>query len=365
MGKKRHVYSGGNTCQGFYHFYQSMVNETVERKIILKGGPGVGKSSFMHMVGEHFANLGYDLEYHWCSSDPDSLDGIVIGDNRICFLDGTNPHMIDPKYPGAVDEIINLGHFWDREKMHKNRQSIITLTDSISNYFKLAYSRLCESGIAFKEMQFYIQESIHWPSVNKNILALSDDFLAAGRSSPNNTRHLFAAAITPSGLVTKLDSIVEEDYTIFAVSGSPGSGLQKLFTHLLHQIELNTLHAEIFHNPFKPDEIDLILFPETKTVIIDISANVIDYIPMLPSRFKRRLDFNLFKQKQIATEYEMYFNTAQQRYKEGFDAAVHFLAKAKTLHDELEAFYIPHMDFTGITQFRTNLIEELESSLKN
>ena len=102
-----------------------------------------------------------------------------------------------------------------------------------------------------------------------------------------------------------------------------------------------------------------------KTLIIDISANVIDYIPMLSGRFKRRLDFNLFKQKQIATEYEMYFNTAQQRYKEGFDAAVHFLAKAKTLHDELEAFYIPHMDFTGITQFRTNLIEELESSLKN
>lgn len=59
MGKKRHYYSGGNTCLGFYHFYPTMASENVERKIILKGGPGVGKSNFMREIGESFAALGY------------------------------------------------------------------------------------------------------------------------------------------------------------------------------------------------------------------------------------------------------------------------------------------------------------------
>ena len=79
-----------------------------ERKIILKGGPGVGKSSFIKKMGEAFSSHGLDMEYHWCSSDNQSLDGIVIG-QKICILDGTAPHVVDPLCPGAVDEILNLG----------------------------------------------------------------------------------------------------------------------------------------------------------------------------------------------------------------------------------------------------------------
>ncbi|NLB51662.1 MAG: hypothetical protein GX808_01825 [Syntrophomonadaceae bacterium] len=358
---KRHVYSGGNTCKGFYHFYDTMVNDDVERKIVLKGGPGVGKSSFMNAVGEHFAK--YDLEYHWCSSDPHSLDGIVIGDNQICLVDGTKPHIIDPKYPGAVDEIVNLGQFWDRKSLNENRRQIVSLTNHISKIFKLAYLRLHESSIACEEMKFYISEAVHWPSVAQNVLALSDDFMAAGKTNSIKARHLFAAAITPAGVMTKIDSIIDSDYIIFAVSGSPGSGVQHLFRYLLHQIQSNSIHAEIYHNPFDPDEIDLIILPESKTVLVDISDNVVDYAPLLPDKFKRRLDFNLFVQNEVFADYENDYKNALVRYKKGLDAAIGLLAQAKALHDELEAFYIPHMDFEAMTNFRTSLITELKQVL--
>lgn len=362
MGKKRHLYSGGNTCLGFYHFYPTMASENVERKMILKGGPGVGKSNFMREIGEAFAASGYDLEYHWCSSDPDSLDGLVIGDDLFCLLDGTSPHVIDPQYPGAVDEIINLGCYWNREKIRENRQAVISLTNTISSYFKLAYLRLQESSIAWQEMQSYTIESMHWPSVNKNILALGQDFLATGKFSKAKPRHLFAAAITPGGLISKHDSLIDPDYSIYAVSGRPGCGLQKLFSYLLQQIELNSLEAEVFHNPFIPQDIDFILFPQAKSVLIDISANVIDYALLLPGRFKRRLDFDLLIQKTTAHAED--FQRAKERCSAGIEAAIQLLSQAKTLHDELEAFYTPHMDFTDMTEFRNALYEELVNSLK-
>ncbi|HBK54118.1 MAG TPA: ATPase, partial [Syntrophomonas wolfei] len=43
MTKLRHMYPGANSCRGFYSFYQYMLWPEGERKIILKGGPGVGK----------------------------------------------------------------------------------------------------------------------------------------------------------------------------------------------------------------------------------------------------------------------------------------------------------------------------------
>ena len=59
-----------------------------------------------------FAEQGEDVDFLWCSSDPDSLGRIVLKKRRIALLDGTAPHVVDPQNPGAVDEILNLGEYW-------------------------------------------------------------------------------------------------------------------------------------------------------------------------------------------------------------------------------------------------------------
>lgn len=53
------------------------------------------------------------MEYFYCSSDTDSLDGIASPSLKVAAIDGTAPHVIEPDYPGVYDEIINLEDFWD------------------------------------------------------------------------------------------------------------------------------------------------------------------------------------------------------------------------------------------------------------
>ena len=79
----------------------------------MKGGPGVGKSSFMKKIATEFADKGYDVEIFPCSSDPGSLDAVVIKKLGVVLIDATAPHIVDPKIPGAIDEIVNFGDFWD------------------------------------------------------------------------------------------------------------------------------------------------------------------------------------------------------------------------------------------------------------
>lgn len=93
-GKIKNVFPGGNTSQGFYSFYQYIISQdTARRKICIKGGPGTGKSTLMKKVGEFFNLKGYDIEYHHCSSDNNSLDGVVIKGLNIAIVDGTAPHV--------------------------------------------------------------------------------------------------------------------------------------------------------------------------------------------------------------------------------------------------------------------------------
>ncbi|MEN6316085.1 MAG: ATPase [Clostridiaceae bacterium] len=95
-GKVRHMFPGGNTSKGFYSFYQYIISqEDAKRIFILKGGPGVGKSTFMKKIAARMLERGYDAEYMHCSSDNSSLDGIVIPKIGIAMIDGTAPHVVD------------------------------------------------------------------------------------------------------------------------------------------------------------------------------------------------------------------------------------------------------------------------------
>ena len=94
--QKKGIFSGGNTSKGFHSFMTILTQQEANRILCLKGGPGTGKSTLMKKVAKVFKDKGYSLEYHHCSSDDSSLDAIVIK-RKLAILDGTKPHIVDPK----------------------------------------------------------------------------------------------------------------------------------------------------------------------------------------------------------------------------------------------------------------------------
>ncbi|SMB80500.1 hypothetical protein SAMN00017405_0889 [Desulfonispora thiosulfatigenes DSM 11270] len=42
-------------------------------------------------MGKEMVSRGYDIEYHHCSFDVNSIDGVVIKDLEIGLVDGTAP----------------------------------------------------------------------------------------------------------------------------------------------------------------------------------------------------------------------------------------------------------------------------------
>ena len=114
---------GANTSAGFRHCAEDVLN-SANRLFIIKGGPGTGKSRLMNEVALAAESRNMTLERYYCSSDPASLDGIYICDLGVCIIDGTAPHERDPRYPGAIDEIVNLSEFWDAGVLQNEKNKI-------------------------------------------------------------------------------------------------------------------------------------------------------------------------------------------------------------------------------------------------
>ena len=124
-----------NSCHGFVSEFLSNCNEDYKTYII-KGGPGTGKSSFMKKVAAFAAAKGDNVIYCPCSSDPKSLDAVIIPSLKVSIADGTAPHVLEPKYPGISEKLIDLGAFRDDDILIKNRDRIIELTKANAEQHK-------------------------------------------------------------------------------------------------------------------------------------------------------------------------------------------------------------------------------------
>lgn len=92
-GPQVRFYLGANSPSGFYSLYDQLIDPAqAEDIVILKGGPGCGKSSLMRRVAKAMEEHGLDVEYIECSGDPDSLDAVVIPQLKAALVDGTAPH---------------------------------------------------------------------------------------------------------------------------------------------------------------------------------------------------------------------------------------------------------------------------------
>lgn len=88
-----HFFLGANSGQGFQNLFPRFCEpEAFDDLIVLKGGPGVGKSTLMRTVGKAMEERGETVEYLYCSGDPASLDGVHIPSIRTAIVDGTAPH---------------------------------------------------------------------------------------------------------------------------------------------------------------------------------------------------------------------------------------------------------------------------------
>ncbi|WP_026476232.1 ATPase [Alkaliphilus transvaalensis] len=92
-GRIKRLFPGGNTSVGFFSYYQYVIDlKEANRLYLLKGGPGVGKSSLMKKIGHEMVERGYDIEFHHCSAGPEGVDAVVIPALKVAIIDGTSPH---------------------------------------------------------------------------------------------------------------------------------------------------------------------------------------------------------------------------------------------------------------------------------
>ncbi|MBM7855431.1 hypothetical protein JOC37_001826 [Desulfohalotomaculum tongense] len=362
-GKLKKVFPGGNTCSGFYSYYDYIIEPDATRILVIKGGPGVGKSTLMRWIGEQMLERGYDVEFHCCSSDNNSLDGIMIPTIKVAMLDGTAPHIVDPKNPGVVDEIIHLGDYWNEPKLRESKKEVLASNARVGRLFKTAYSQLAEAKIIKDELDSYYDEAINYAQVNGIIHEIAKSIISKAEiqfDRKPKDRHLFATAFTPKGQDHHLDTILQDVEKLYFITGAASAAGSYIVETVADAIHMHGLDTEVYHCAMEPEKVDLVVIPAMNTAVLkDVPG--INFKPQEVTNIKKIKMFNLdkFINQNILAVYAKEIKCCSERLHSAICRALGCIAAAKEEHDAMEKYYIPAMDFDAINAKRDEILQRI------
>ena len=337
-------FAAANSSRGFVSYFDCAFGKA-ERRYIIKGGPGTGKSYFMRQVAHRAEECGHTVVYFYCSSDQDSLDGILI-DGKIALFDGTAPHSAEASCPGARDELIDLGQFWSSERLEAKRHEIEALQKKKSAAYSRAYDCLAAAGEVEKAVAGLVSPCI----LQKKLCEAAARYL---RHLPNGEAFSSSElAVNSIGMKGELRFLTLEKRAKTTVSVSDHlSSAYMFFDELILEAERKQLEVRISRDPIFPEYADAVEFPDFGLLFYlgeGGSKNV---------NMQRFIDFS--KAKEIRKSYK-----ELRACKAGLiSAARAALAEVADHHFALESIYIATMDFDAKDKFTHNFTDRLMLAL--
>lgn len=354
LGRERHFFAGGNTPAGFINFFKEITSPDEKEIYILKGGPGTGKSRMMKKISRAAVLEGYDVEIIRCSSDCESFDGIRIPELKKTVLDGTAPHVVDMDMPGARDRIINLGDFWNEDKLREHKKDIEELNREKSICVQRAHGYLKAAGEIRRGVDKLYESSLSEGKLNIFIQRLCDNFFRDIEMSckAGRVRRMFGTAITDKGIVNVLPTLFR-GMKVYAMRCENKAASNRVLETLQREALLRGFLVESCVCPFSPEKAEHIIIPRLSLAFTTYNGyhEVIDCEVFGEYLLDAYFNDIVLEGRKEEIEYDDF------RVRELIEKAERCLSKAKAFHKKTEEYYSENMDFPAINQCTENIIE--------
>lgn len=346
---------GANSARGFYSLYDQLIPpEQAKAVYILKGGAGCGKSTLMRKVAQAAEEAGLPTERILCSGDPDSLDAVVLPTLQTALVDGTAPHAVEPKCPGAVDHYVNLGECYDSTALAPLRREIMSCMAD----HKACYHRAYRCLDAAAQVTQDIRAALLTPALEEKMQKrasgiLSREVRRSKGAAPGKVTQRFLSGITHTGVRVLFPTVQAQCSRIYELSDPYGLS-HSMLTHLLAGSTDAGYDVVACPSPLTPDRLEHLLIPQLGLAFLSTTPAA-----PFPGHPYRRIRLDAMAGSDVLRRNRPRLRFAKKVAASLTDEAVSSLAQAKSLHDNLEHLYNPHVAFDRVDAIAQTIIARI------
>lgn len=352
---------GANTPNGFTGFHHELYDARDGwRVFLIKSGPGTGKSTLMRRVLEQLTAHGIETELILCSSDPDSIDGVIATKQRVAILDATAPHVLEPKYWGAVERIVDLSSAMDADMLFQNQQAIVAATDACSATHARSRRFLSAAASVLGDNARIATDCTDTEKTTRNADSIADKELGESADSSAITRR-FLSAVTPQGMITQYTTLQALCPRIYSIEDEYGAVSRIWMDRIAKRVAASGQRAFVCLCPLAPnDKIEHILLPDLGVgFTVSNTFHKADFPVYRRIHAARFTDTDALKRK----KQRLQFNRRIAR--ELLDEAVNLSTLAKAQHDKMEQLNIAAMDWEKANTISAHVLKSFQQIIEN
>lgn len=342
---------------GFHGYFDQLDTPPEMRLYLIKSGPGCGKSTLMKQVAAANLEHGRITERIHCSSDPDSLDGVVLWQTGAAVVDATAPHTLEPGAPGAAQEVVSLYHTMDVEALRENQCEILDLFRSCAYFQERASRTLSSAASLILDSRRTAAGAVDFSRVRDYAQRLGKRLIPAQGEGSGKESIRLLSAVTPKGILVYRDTVPALADKILVLQDEYGAVSRVILEHLRRRALEAGWDIITCWCPLAPEEkLEHLFIPGLSLAILTGNS----WHPM-----------NFPGQKNIRTRRFMeqgVLAASRARLRFNKKAAAQLLEQTSELqrqalesHDRLESYYRSAIDFSLVDQARDALIHRLMS----
>ncbi len=351
---------GANSGDGFYNCFHEIYRiKNGERLYIIKGGPGTGKSTVMKRLAVFMEQQGQPCELFFCSSDPRSLDGIRFPNIGVAVVDGTSPHVMEPKALGVSERLMNLSDCLSYDQLEAKADELLPLYKQNSELHSRA-ARFLKAAKELLDDSFATDcECSDLQKAEETALGLCKHYLQPYSETGHETKHFISSA-SPNGVVLFEETISKLADTIIAIEDEYG-GTASVMMSFIRRFALEQGHTVITCPcAIAPErKIDHVIIPSARVAFCTTNT-------MLPITVdnQRRIHATRFRDASLIARRKQRLRFNRRAAEELIDGACHAIAQAREVHDLIENYYIHAMDFSMSDRLLETIKRQLLSRIE-
>ncbi|MBQ2889276.1 MAG: hypothetical protein IJE41_02360 [Clostridia bacterium] len=337
---------GANSHINFVSYFKQLQEQSDSMQLlILKGGPGSGKSSLMKRVIKYALKKNHEVEIIPCASDPNSIDAFIDKTADFAMMDGTAPHTEDPSLPGANHHILYTGDLWDTAYLYKYASEIKSLNGRIGDYHKGAGSYIKAASALLYENLLYSKKYINKSAITSFANEICKS-LSTGNYKDEKVRLLSAVSVGEIKYFKETLPLLADK--IFVIEDDFGGVADFLMKNIKHTAEYNGTQIISCPCSIMPEKTDHIIIPDAKIAVVTQNR-------FLPIDFGEKKSAEKFYCKMPD---RLLLEARQSDAQKLLGKACTLVKEAKLLHDDLEDIYKNAMDFSGMDGFFEDIIKK-------
>ncbi len=323
---------------------------------IIKGGPGTGKSTFMKKIAKRAADKGLKVILSPCTGDPDSLDAVILPQKRVIIMDGTAPHVVEGKYIGASERIINIGDSFNFAALREKREEIIKTSDMISTLYRRVYRYTAVTAALKKDTAKLALPALLPEKIDAFCSSFAKKHLKTKPSGSGREMLAFLDGLTCKGNVFFKDTagMFADNITAICDKNCVVSSLvvQKIRDEALRR----GYDVITCPDPLLPDKVlRHIIIPEAGVALTTAEVEVPTGAAVKKIHAKRFLNADKLAEHRERIAFN---RRAESEINESVFAT---MKGCKQLHDQLEDCYRDAVDFSGVDALFEEIIADIDS----